>query len=419
MWKRVYPYACLNIDCTWGQWLEAVLRTIYTPYTRSSLNFRIARYFSSQDNVLVTACARTVFDLYLQAMSFPLGSEVLMTAINIPEMGRILRYHGLIPVPVDLDLSTLAASPESIEKAITPRTKCIVVAMVYGTRYNLGPIAEVAKRHNLPIFEDCAEGFCGIQYSGSPHAAVSMFSFGPIKTCTAFGGSVAVIRDSRLYSAMNALHSQYPPQSNALYLKKVVKYALGIIMLNIKFLHTFVRPLARQVWDYKKFVVGLMRGFPPSKDLLGKYRIQPAMGLLAFLHRRLKTFNPVEFGKSMSNLTEGQKILTDGGIMVPGHRAEVRNFWLYPVMADHPSKSYDRLVDANVDAYRGISQLDVVETPVGSSYEEPRNVQRMFNKLVYLPLHMAVSKKDVISMCRTIVKILKEIEKEAAPKARL
>lgn len=419
MWQRVYPYACLNIDCSWAQWLEAVLRTIYTPYTRSSLNFRIARYFSSQDNVLITACARTIFDLYLQAMSFPLGSEVLMTAINIPEMSRILRYHGLIPVPVDLNLDTLAASPEAVEKAITPRTKCIVVAMVYGTRYDLGPIAEVAKRHRLPIFEDCAEGFCGIQYSGSSHAAVSMFSFGPIKTCTAFGGAVAVVRDPRLYSAMNAIHSQYPPQPNALYLKKVVKYALGIIMLNIKFLHTFVRPLARKVWDYKKFVVGLMRGFPPSKDLLGKYRIQPAMGLLAFLHRRLKTFNPEDFEKSMRNLTEGQKILSEGGIMVPGHLAEVRNFWLFPVIANNPAKSYDRLTDANVDAYRGISQLDAVEAPVGSAYEEPRNVQQMFDKLVYLPLHIAVTKKDVISMCRTIVKIIKEIEKEALPKARL
>lgn len=411
MLKRVYPYACLNIDCSWAQWLEAVLRTLYTPYTRSSLNFRIARYFSSQDNVLVTACARTVFDLYLQAIELPLGSEVLMTAINIPEMSRILRYHGLIPVPVDLDLATLAASAESIEQAITPRTKLLVVAMVYGTRYSLEAISAVCKRHNLPIFEDCAEGFCGIQYSGSPHADVSMFSFGPIKTCTAFGGAVAVVRDSKLYSAMNALHSQYPPQPNSLYLKKVVKYALGIIMLNTQFLHTYLRPIATKLWDYKKFVVSLMRGFPPSKHLLEKYRIQPALGLLAFLHRRLKTFNPQEFEKSMQKLTEGQKILSDGGVLVPGHNAEVRNFWLFPIVSEEPSRTYDRLLNYHVDAYRGISQLDAVEAPVGSSYKEPANVKKMFDGLVYLPLHMAVSKKDVISMCQTIVKLMAEIKK--------
>lgn len=39
--------------------------------------------------------------------NFPKGSEILMSAINIPDMVQIVREHGLVPVPVDLHLDTM------------------------------------------------------------------------------------------------------------------------------------------------------------------------------------------------------------------------------------------------------------------------------------------------------------------------
>ena len=52
-------------------------------------------------------CVRTLFDLYLTVKNFPKGSEVIMTAINIPDMVNIVLLHGLKPVPVDVDIGTL------------------------------------------------------------------------------------------------------------------------------------------------------------------------------------------------------------------------------------------------------------------------------------------------------------------------
>lgn len=76
----------------------------------------------------------------------------------------------------------------------------ILVAFLYGTRYDLAEIAEVSRKYNLPIFEDCAEGFSGLNYNGQEHCEVSTTSFGPIKTATAFGGAVSIIRNPQLLS---------------------------------------------------------------------------------------------------------------------------------------------------------------------------------------------------------------------------
>ena len=45
-----------------------------------------------------------------------------MTAITIPDMVQIVKYHGLVPVPVDLDPDTMApVSPEAVESLITDK----------------------------------------------------------------------------------------------------------------------------------------------------------------------------------------------------------------------------------------------------------------------------------------------------------
>ena len=53
---------------------------------------------------------RTAWDLWLQAMAFPRGSEIIVSSITIPEMARIIELAGLVVVPVPVDPLTLARS---------------------------------------------------------------------------------------------------------------------------------------------------------------------------------------------------------------------------------------------------------------------------------------------------------------------
>ena len=191
-----------------------------------------------KSRALVALSVRTGFDLVLRASRFPRGSEVLMSAVTIRDMVKLVEFHGLVPVPVDVDQHTLLPSPEAVSRAVTPRTKVLVVAHVFGAVSPLGALGAVARRHGLLLVEDCAEALFraaprpgarnGVQgasvaastsssttaaavaqtttsraeapgivpvepgrwFRGSANADVSMFSFGTIKTATALGGAV-------------------------------------------------------------------------------------------------------------------------------------------------------------------------------------------------------------------------------------
>ena len=69
--------------------------------------------------VLGRAGKSTGFDLLLQTLRLPAGSEVLCSAITIPDMIHVLRHHNLVPVPVDVDFETLAVDGDALERAVT------------------------------------------------------------------------------------------------------------------------------------------------------------------------------------------------------------------------------------------------------------------------------------------------------------
>jgi perosamine synthetase len=103
------------------------------------------------DNVIVTLSVRSALDLYLQVQKFPRGSQVLMSAINIPDMSVVLRHHGLIPVPVDVDPHTFAPNLALAEQLITPQTVAICVAHVFGRRMDISPILQWCAKHKLQV----------------------------------------------------------------------------------------------------------------------------------------------------------------------------------------------------------------------------------------------------------------------------
>lgn len=407
MLTKIYPYACLNIDCTWSQWFTGLRRALYTTEHRSDLTEKVCRLFSPSDNVIVTMCVRTAFDLFLEAINLPKGSEVVISSITIPEMTRIIRKHCLIPVPVDINIESLVTPVDRVEKAISSRTRLIVISMLYGVTFDLTEISKLAKKKGIWLLEDSAECYAGNRINENTCADATVISFGPIKTATAFGGGVIVVRDQKLLGQMKAIHAQYPVQSNKLYLEKVIRYLLGKVLLNSTTVNYILRPLLLQInYDYKKRVVKLMRGFPPSTGL-EIYRFQPCAGLLSFLYYRLSTIDEHQLLTSMNKLNLATDILTEGGIKVPGHLTSRKVFWLYPVVVPDASKAYTLLNNAGIDAYRGISQLNKIDPPVGSSYEEPAETNKMFENLLYFPLHKDVPEKDVREICAKAVELLK------------
>ena len=68
----------------------------------------------ARDQVIIGLSVRSIWDNFLRNLRLPRGSEVLMTAINIPNMVQIVRFNNLVPVPVDIDFDELKPKLEDI-----------------------------------------------------------------------------------------------------------------------------------------------------------------------------------------------------------------------------------------------------------------------------------------------------------------
>ena len=76
---------------------------------------------------------RTGFDLMLQALALPQGSEVVCTAVNIPDMFDLLEHHGLVRC-LSISIPGHWHPGQALEAALTERTRAILVPHLVGTR---------------------------------------------------------------------------------------------------------------------------------------------------------------------------------------------------------------------------------------------------------------------------------------------
>ncbi len=92
MWIR------LRLDVGWRD-LAFAFGYCLMPRKRSNAVTQARQSWSSQDDFLITLSVRSAFDLLLRAMQLPPGSEVLLSALTVPDMVHIVHMHGLVPVP--------------------------------------------------------------------------------------------------------------------------------------------------------------------------------------------------------------------------------------------------------------------------------------------------------------------------------
>lgn len=260
-------------------------------------------YLRSEHNILTALSARSCLDQWLTSKAFAPGSHVLLTAINIPDISVVLRAHKLVPVPVDIQLDTLAPNMERLEAACKAgtdpsrtegRVVAILVAQLYGRRCDMDPIVAVAQRYSLQLIEDLAETFSGLDAIGHPQADLAFLSFGSIKVATAFGGGVCRVRDQSTWSDMRQRQDSWSTQTRHTFFMKCVKNTFAILALNFPLITGgLIRSGRTFNWDVKASVVAMMRGFPDR--LMERLREQPSAALLSMIRYRLGNLDPTRF----------------------------------------------------------------------------------------------------------------------------
>jgi dTDP-4-amino-4,6-dideoxygalactose transaminase len=86
------------------------------------------------------------------------GDEVIMPSYTFVSTANAFVLRGAIPVFVDIREDTLNLDERLIEAAITPRTRAIVPVHYAGIACEMDAILDIARRHNLSVVEDAAQG---------------------------------------------------------------------------------------------------------------------------------------------------------------------------------------------------------------------------------------------------------------------
>ena len=283
-------------------------------------------------------------------------------------MVRIVEHHQLVAVPVDVDGRTLQPVLEHLERSITPRTRAILVAHLFGTHIDMAPIVELARQHDLLVIEDCARRSSAARMQGMP-IWIALFSFGPIKTATALGGAVVRVRDGALRSRMRDLQNAYPVQTRSAYLKRLVKYATFRMLCNPFNYGLLVRTLDMLGVDYDRALGNAAHSFAAS-DFFMQIRRQPSTPLLRMLGRRITGFDRRGAERLRRRTMRGDQLSQAiGGGMVVGDENASHTYWVLPVRIANREAVLGALRAAGFDA-TARSSLIVVPTAAGTSPDD-------------------------------------------------
>jgi dTDP-4-amino-4,6-dideoxygalactose transaminase len=149
----------------------------------------------------VIPCANGTDALQIALMGLKLlpGDEVITADFTFAATVEVISLLKLKPVLVDVDPKTFNIDPAAIEKAITPKTKAIIPVHLFGQCAAMDAISDIAKKHNLFIVEDNAQGIgATYTYANGTKAKtgtlghVAATSFFPSKNLGAYGDGGAI-----------------------------------------------------------------------------------------------------------------------------------------------------------------------------------------------------------------------------------
>ncbi len=124
--------------------------------------------------------------LALTALTSPLlgekqlkpGDEVITVATGFPTTLNPIIQNGLVPVFVDVDISTYNAKVEEIEFAISKKTRAIFIAHTLGNPFDLNQIMKIIDKYDLYLIEDNCDAL------GSTYHDKNTGTFGHLATCS-------------------------------------------------------------------------------------------------------------------------------------------------------------------------------------------------------------------------------------------
>ena len=166
-----------------------------------SFTRRCQRWMEEQtgcDKALLTHSCTAALEMAAILAELQPGDEVIMPSYTFVSTANAFVLRGVVPVFVDIRPDTLNLDESKIEQAITRKTRAIVPVHYAGVACEMDTVMEIAKRHELLVIEDAAQGILS-SYKGRPLGAIGhigTLSFHETKNIISGEGGALLLNDS-------------------------------------------------------------------------------------------------------------------------------------------------------------------------------------------------------------------------------
>jgi len=160
----------------------------------------VSKWFEDRNEtakVLLTTSCTHALELGALLMDIKEGDEVIMPSYTFVSTANPFILRGATVVFVDIDPKTMNIDADLIEGAITEKTRAITPVHYAGVSCDMSKIMDIAKRHNLIVIEDAAQGFMST-YKGIQLGTIGNFgaySFHETKNYSMGEGGLLYIKD--------------------------------------------------------------------------------------------------------------------------------------------------------------------------------------------------------------------------------
>jgi dTDP-4-amino-4,6-dideoxygalactose transaminase len=149
---------------------------------------------------LLTHSCTAALEMAALLLDIKSGDEIIMPSYTFVSTANAFVLRGGVPVFIDIRPDTLNINEELIESAITAKTKAIVAVHYAGVACEMDRIMAIARRHNLKVVEDAAQGVMAT-YKGRALGSIGdigAYSFHETKNVISGEGGAILVNDAQL-----------------------------------------------------------------------------------------------------------------------------------------------------------------------------------------------------------------------------
>ena len=161
---------------------------------------------TGNQHAIALSSATAGMHVTLMALGIGAGDEVITPSMTWVSTLNMIVLLGATPVMIDVDRDTLMVTAESIEAAITPKTKAIIPVHYAGAPADIDAIRALGEKYAIPVIEDAAHA-AGTYYKGHHVGCcgTAIFSFHAIKNMTCAEGGLVVTDNEKLAQRIRSL----------------------------------------------------------------------------------------------------------------------------------------------------------------------------------------------------------------------